>query len=140
MDQEEYFSLYVTGIPNDMTADGLKNLFSNCGNVVKSFFLAQKNPDLRRSGIVKFIKVRDGYKALEMFKEFKLGNTVIKSTIAKRKEKPTKDNHVVITDKEDLTDLVEISIAKIIERAKKSSQDSKQKYIASALKYIETIN
>lgn len=74
-DEETGCTLYVTGIPVDMTEDGLVNLFSQCGTVSKVTKKGdQGNYHQTCYGFVEYLDPMSACSALEKFKDFRIGS------------------------------------------------------------------
>nr|XP_039263064.1 tudor domain-containing protein 1-like [Styela clava] len=113
------FSLYVVGVPPDFTQKGLHNLFGQCGEILKLNILPPKQIGWPKVSFVEFGKMTEVLKALEMYKEFPIGNYTIKTSIAKKKdERPAKLTNDSLKDV-DLGECVEKSIQLSRDRAEK---------------------
>lgn len=113
------FCLYVVGIPPDFAQKGLHNLFSECGEVLKLNILPPKQPGWPKVAFVEFGKMPEVLKALEMYKEFQLGNFTIKTTIARKREDRSVKSPTSSPTDIDLGEYVERSIEQSRNRAEK---------------------
>ncbi|XP_021356780.1 tudor domain-containing protein 1-like isoform X2 [Mizuhopecten yessoensis] len=101
--KSEGIQLYITGIPNDLTDDGLYNLFSQAGACLRTKKCVSKNPDAGDTyGFVNMGSVADADAALAKFNEFNIGRFRMRVRIAmseeemkKRKEKKLEEEEFV---------------------------------------------
>ncbi|KAK3610429.1 hypothetical protein CHS0354_016606 [Potamilus streckersoni] len=80
---QKQVQLYVQGIPNEMTEDGLRNLFMKAGTVTKVLKMTSKKPGaLDTYGFITMSNVREADEAIRRFNYFKINQFMLKVRIA----------------------------------------------------------
>ncbi|XP_060063570.1 maternal protein tudor-like [Ylistrum balloti] len=101
--KSEGIQLYISGIPNDLTEEGLYNLFSQAGECLRLKKCVSKNPDAGDTyGFVTMLSVSDADRALSRFNNFNIGRFRMRVRIAiseeemkKRKEKKLEEEEFI---------------------------------------------
>lgn len=115
-------TMYVVGIPLSMNSAGLRNMFSRCGDVLSVSILPPKASFTASVGFVDYGSRMEGLKAIQMFDNFKIGDSTLKVSIAIKKNRETHPN---LNDlKIDLSTIVERNIEESSKRAAERFKNS----------------
>ncbi|KAL3865174.1 hypothetical protein ACJMK2_006792 [Sinanodonta woodiana] len=80
---QKHVQLYVQGIPNEMSEDGLRNLFMKAGTVMKVVKMMSKKPGaLDTYGFITMSNVREADEAIRRFNYFKINQFMLKVRIS----------------------------------------------------------
>ncbi|XP_033125046.1 tudor domain-containing protein 1-like [Anneissia japonica] len=86
--RQQGFQFYVSGIPMQMTQEGLKNLFSRAGKVVSCKICKSDRPDSDSTyGFVGMSTVSELSKAHTLLNNYEIGKTTLRLRVAKGTEK-----------------------------------------------------
>ncbi|XP_076103467.1 tudor domain-containing 6-like isoform X3 [Mytilus galloprovincialis] len=82
-DKKEGVQLYITGIPKELSDDGLSNLFSRAGNVLHAKMMVSKRTDLKSTfGFVTMSNLAEAEDAIRQLNKFELREHTLKVAIA----------------------------------------------------------
>ncbi|CAC5408616.1 TDRD1_4_6_7 [Mytilus coruscus] len=82
-DKKAGVQLYITGIPKELSDDGLSNLFSRAGNVLHAKMMVSKRTDLKSTfGFVTMSNLAEAEDAIRQLNKFELREHILKVAIA----------------------------------------------------------
>ncbi|XP_076804515.1 tudor domain-containing protein 1-like [Clavelina lepadiformis] len=119
------FTLYVVGIPPELSNLALKNLFHSYGNVTSAKVLPPKSDDFEaKAGFVEFSTLREAESAIRNLNGSRIGKYTLKVSFARSKKKE-KSEYMDLIQKLELGPLIDADLKCLIKKTDEEMEEAK---------------